>query len=118
MGRVGFGPSCPAPYLPVIPYCNVSRENLPVGFSTRFQFTKSVYDLFCLKIQKTADSVILSLFMRTNGKCKFSRPLHRLVFCFLSEPNILEGPEYEKSMNTISMYGEEFYQLTPVATSR
>ena len=29
-----------------------------------------------------------------------------VVFCFPSEPNILEGPEYEKNINTVSMYGE------------
>ena len=34
-----------------------------------------------------------------------------------------EGPEYEKNINTISMYGEKFYQLhtdttTAVATSK
>ena len=30
------------------------------------------------------------------------------IFCFLSEPNIPEGPEYEKNINTISMYRENF----------
>ena len=40
-----------------------------------------------------------------------------------SEPNIPEGPEYEKNINTISMHGEKFYQLhtettTAVATSK
>ena len=33
------------------------------------------------------------------------------VFCFPSEPNIPERPEYEKNINTLSMYGEKFYQL-------
>ena len=28
-----------------------------------------------------------------------------------SEPNILEGPEDKKNINTISMHGEKFYQL-------
>ena len=27
-----------------------------------------------------------------------------VVFCFPSEPNIPEGPEYEKSINTLLMY--------------
>ena len=33
------------------------------------------------------------------------------VFSFPSEPNIPEGPEYEKNINTISMHEEKFYQL-------
>ena len=42
-------------------------------------------------IKRTADSVLLSLFMRNNQKCNnFHAP-----DCFLSEPNIPEGPEYE-----------------------
>ena len=32
-------------------------------------------------------------------------------FCFQLEPNIPEGPEYEKNINTISMYGAKLYQL-------
>ena len=37
---------------------------------------------------------LLSLFMRTNGKCNNSHaPSIEVVFCFLSEPNIPEGPE-------------------------
>ena len=32
-----------------------------------------------------------------------------VVLCFPSEPNIPEGPEYEKNINTISMHGEKFY---------
>ena len=40
-----------------------------------------------------------------------------VVFCFPSVPNILEGPEYEKNINTIDVR-EMFYQLTPVGTSR
>ena len=42
--------------------------------------------------KKTADPVLLSLFMRTNGKCeKFLRPLApaKALFCFPSEPNNL-----------------------------
>ena len=30
----------------------------------------------------------------------------KAVLCFPSEPYISEGPEYEKNINTISMYGE------------
>ena len=45
--------------------------------------------------KKTADSVLLSLFMRTNGKCNKSHAPSAL-FCFTSGPNIPEGPEYEK----------------------
>ena len=33
------------------------------------------------------------------------------IFCFPPEPNIPEGPEYEKNINTISMYEEKLYQL-------
>ena len=33
------------------------------------------------------------------------------VFCFPSEPNIPKGPEYEKNINTLAIYGEKFYQL-------
>ena len=29
-------------FLPVIPYCSMSRETLPAGFSTRFQFHQKV----------------------------------------------------------------------------
>ena len=58
--------------------------------------------------KKTTDSVLLSQFMRTNGKCNNSHYLALVlaVFCFLSEPNIPEGPEYEnfKNINTILMF--------------
>ena len=76
-----------------------------------------------LQYKKTADSVLFSLFMRTNVKCNDSHappphPPHRLkrysafcqiqiflkdqnmknyhTFCFPSEPNIPERSEYEK----------------------
>ena len=47
----------------------------------------------------------------------------QLVFCFPSEPNIPEGPEYKKNINTVSMHGEKFYLIhtettTAVAVSR
>ena len=32
-----------------------------------------------------------------------------VVFCFPPEHTILEGPEYEKNINTISMQEEKFY---------
>ena len=62
---------------------------------------------------KTAGSFLLCLLMRTNEKCKILMPTAQasVVFCFLSEHNIAEGPEYEKNVNTISMYGEKFSLL-------
>ena len=36
------------------------------------------------------------------------------VFCFPPEPNIPEGPGYEKNISTISMNVEKFYQLLAV----
>ena len=63
--------------------------------------------------------------MRTNGEYSHSHaPRTGLSGILLSsEPNIPEGLEYEKSINTISMDGEKFYQLhtettTAVATSK
>ena len=47
-----------------------------------------------LQYKKTTDSVLLYLFMRTNGKCNNSHtPSTGFsgVFCFPSEPNIPEG---------------------------
>ena len=65
-----------------------------------------------LQYKITAHSVLLSLFMETNRKCNNSQAhQHQVAFCLLSEPNIPERPEYEKNINTISMYGEKFYQL-------
>ena len=40
-----------------------------------------------------------------------------VVFCFPSEPNIPEGPEYEKNINTISMHEEKFYQFYTETTT-
>ena len=49
-------------------------------------------------------------------------PALKAVFCFPSDPNIPEGPEYEKNINTI-MHGEKFYQphtetTTAITTSK
>ena len=39
-------------------------------------------------------------------------------FYFPSEPNIPEGPEYEKNIKTILMHWEKFYQLhTEITTA-
>ena len=50
-----------------------------------------------LQNKKTADSVLLSLFIETNGKCNNSHaPSTGLSGIPLSvQPNIPEGPEYE-----------------------
>ena len=54
---------------------------------------------------KRADSVLLSLFMRTNGKCNNSHdPWHRLKRYSAFHQNIPEGPEYENHINTIQYY--------------
>ena len=48
-----------------------------------------------LHYKKTADSVLLSLFMSINGKCNSSYAPSKAIFCFPSEPSIHEGTEYE-----------------------
>ena len=74
-----------------------------------------------LQYKKTADLVLLGLLVRTNGKCYNAHvPWHRLK---RYSPNIPEGPEYEKNINTISMHLERFHQLhtettKAVATSK
>ena len=90
----------------------MSRENLPVGFSIRFQFHQSVYDVFSLKIQENSRLGYIESVHK--NKRKVQQFLAYVVFCFPSEPNILEGPKYEKNINTILMYDV----LTPVGTSR
>ena len=35
----------------------------------------------------------------------------QLVFCSPSEPNIPEGPEYEKNINTISMHRDIYMSV-------
>ena len=62
--------------------------------------------------------------MRTNGKCNNSHyPSTSLeVFCFPSEPNIPEGPEYAKYQHYINVQGEvlptQCGTTTAVATSK
>ena len=66
-----------------------------------------------LRYKKTADLVLLSLFMTTNGKCKnyHAPPLattFKAVFCLPSEPNIPERPEYEKISKLYQCTGRNF----------
>ena len=63
-------------------------------------------------IRKQQHRFFLSLSMRTNRKCNNSH-----AFCFLTEPNIPEGPKYERHINTSSMPGEKFYQLHAESTT-
>ena len=64
-------------------------------------------------IKKTADSVLLSLFMRPNGKCNNSHaPSISLSGILLSvRTQYSQRTRIKKNINTISMHGEKFYQL-------
>ena len=66
-----------------------------------------------LQYKKTADSALLSLFMRTNGKCNNSHAPSTGLSGIL--PSVRTQYFWRtriwKIINTISMYGEKFYQL-------
>ena len=61
-----------------------------------------------LQYKKTVDSVLMSLFMRTYGKCNNAHaPSSSLSSILLfSEPTIPVGPEYEKYQHYIDVRGE------------
>ena len=68
-----------------------------------------------LQYKKTADSVKLSLFMRTNRKYNDSHtPKHRLkrYSAFRQNPMFLKDHNTKK-ISTLSMHGKKFYQLYP-----
>ena len=58
---------------------------------------------------KKADSALLSLVMRTNGKCNNSHAHSGILLSF--RPNIHKGPEYKKNINTTSSEKERTYSV-------
>ena len=67
-----------------------------------------------LQYQKIADTVLLSLFMRTNGKCNNFHALAPAlaVFCFPPESKIHAGPECEKISTLNRCMGRRFTNST------